>query len=414
MTNTKLNLSSIRLVSFIFFSILVFNTLGRSGPQHYKGAASMTMEATLYISFFLLAYAMMKMKGFAGSYMYIYIGFILLSGIYLTNHIYYGNFEVNQKLFFLFCIFAFILAVMKISWTPAHLNIFGHIANIAVIYFLFHWVGHGNISYMYSGIYDNPNIFANILFALLYFQVVNVQNNPIFVKMYFLIGILVNLLLIFVATSRNVWLSLIVIVGAFIVLHFSRKIFSKIFYLVLSGNFLFLFVYVYLSKTSYAPVINDFFLRLTDKPLYSGRERFWGEVFDFGLTSPLLGHRVGIPLEEYMPHINIYHVHNQYLQVFVESGFLGLFAFILLLYFIWKSYQVNLDCHYVQWSACFFLGLLVYQNFEISMFSNMLAIGLIQWLGISVGISKALHHAPAAEGVVRPLAGKSGTLSSKI
>ncbi|CAM3924009.1 O-antigen ligase family protein [Mesobacillus zeae] len=391
MANTKISVSLIRLFSFAFFTLLVFNVFGKTILQPYKDLALVTIDVTLYLSFFLLIYAVIKDKGYVIGYFNIYIGFILLSGIYLASHIYHGNFEQNEQLLFLFLIFVFILAVMKIKWTPSHLIIFGHLANIIILYFFFQWIGNGYIAYMYKGVFGNPNVFANFLFAILYFQVINIQKKTLGLKLYFMVGIIINLLLIFMSTSRTVWLSLAVIVGSFLVMKFSRKLFSKLFYFVLGGNFLFLITYVYLARTQYADTINDLTMKLTSKPFFSGREEFWGDVIDFGLTSPLIGHKVGIQLNEYMPGIKNVHVHNQYLQVFVESGFLGLFAFLLLLYFIWKAYQVNLDSHYVQWSACFLLGLLIYQNFEISMFSNMLSIGLIQWLGISIGVSMAIH-----------------------
>ncbi|WP_079506614.1 O-antigen ligase family protein [Mesobacillus jeotgali] len=391
MLKTKREIELTRIFSILFFPLLLFNVLGETVLQPYRDQARVAVDITLVISFLLLIYLLIKDKGIGFEYKKIYLGFILLSGIYLLTHIINDNFKENEQLLLLYLTFAFIILTMKIKWRPDHIIIFGYIVNMVIIFFFFHWINNDYTLKMYKGIFGNSNVFATFLFSLLYFQAINIYNKSVINRVLFLLGTALNLILIYMTTSRAALLSVVVILGSWLLLKFSRQLFSKLFYLVIAANFLFLGLYVLLAKSSYADTINNLSLRYTQKLFFSGRENIWGDVIDFGMTSPLYGHKVGIHIKEYIFTSPVYHVHNQYLQVFVEVGFLGLFTFLLLLFFIWKSFQKNLDCNYVQWSACFFLGLLVFQNIEISLFFNMQAIGMIQWLIISIGVSMSMQ-----------------------
>jgi hypothetical protein len=379
-----------KIVIFIF-PLLITNVIGATLHQPYREFGEFTQDFTLYITMFLFLYFLVQDRGIGQSYRNIYLGFILLAGIYLFSHLYNKNFAQNKELFVLFQILIYIFTLMKINWTSIHLRFIGHISNIIIIMFFLHWVNQNFIFKRYEGIFSNPNVFAVFLFSILYFQIVNIKSKTSFNRIYFTLGSILNVLLIFMTNSRTVLLSIIVIFVSFSILKYS-KVFSKLFFILLSGNFVFFSIYVFLAKSSIADTINKISYKFTNKYFFSGREVIWREVVDYGITSPLIGHKVGIGVQEYIPNAHYYHVHNQYLQIFIESGLLGLLCFILLLFLIWNQYLNNLHSHYVKWSACFFLGLLVYQNTEMSLFFNLLTIGLIQWLIISIGVSMSINE----------------------
>jgi O-antigen ligase len=380
-----------RIFSIIFFPMLMFNVLGETVFQPYRDQARRMDDITLYLSLFLLIYIFIREERLGLEYKKIYLGFILLSSVYTFGFIYNNTFDHTTQFITLFLTFVFILACMKIRWTPDHLILFGHLANILIFLFMYHWISTDFITLTYKAIFGNPNVFTAFLFSLLYFQIVSIKSKTLISKIYFTAGTLANLVITFMTTSRTVVLAIAFIVGSWLILKYSRRWFYKLFFIVIGGNFVFLGTYVMLARSPFVDGMNQVSLKYTNKLLFSGRENIWGGVIDYGMTSPWIGHRVGIQMKEYLPNLPYYHTHNQYLQVFVESGFLGLFCFLLLLFFIWDAYQKNLDSHYVQWSACFFLGLLVYQNIEISLFLNMMSIGLIQWLIISIGVSQSLN-----------------------
>jgi O-antigen ligase len=380
-----------RIFSIIFFPVLMFNVLGETVLQPYRDQARTMDDITLYLSLFILIYFFIREEIFGLEYKKIYIGFVLLSSVYTVGFIYNNTSDHTTQFITLFLTFAFILACMKIRWTPDHLILFGHLANIIIFLFMYHWISTDYVTLKYKAIFGNPNVFAAFLFSILYFQIVSIKSKTLISKVYFTIGTLANLAIIFMSTSRTVVLAIAVIVGSWLILKCSKRWFYNLFFIVIGGNFVFLGTYVLLARSPFVDAMNQVSLKYSNKPFFSGRENIWGGVIDYGATSPLIGHKVGIQMKEYLPNLPYHHTHNQYLQIFVESGFFGLFCFLLLLYFIWDTYQKNLDSHYVQWSACFFLGLLVYQNIEISLFFNMMSIGLIQWLIISIGVSQSLN-----------------------
>lgn len=84
------------------------------------------------------------------------------------------------------------------------------------------------------------------------------------------------------------------------------------------------------------------------------------------------------------------HAHNQYVQVWLESGIFGSICFVTMLYVVWRVLKKGLESSIVMWVACFFLGLLIYQSFEISLFFNMEPTGLLQWFILGLGVSTAI------------------------
>jgi O-antigen ligase len=380
-----------RIFSIIFFPMLMFNVLGETILQPYRDQARIMDDITLYLSFFILIYLFISERNLELEYKRIYLGFLLVCSVYIFGFLYNNTTDQSTQIITLFLIFAFIIGCMKIRWASDHLILFGHLANTIILLFMFHWIRMDYITLKYKAIFGNPNVFAAFLLSLLYFQIVCIKSKSLISKAYFTVGTLANLVIIFMTTSRTVVLAIAVILVSWIILKYSRKLFYYLFFIFISVNFLFLGVYVWLARSPFVNPINELSFKFTNKPFFSGRENIWGGVFDYGMTSPWIGHKVGIEMKEYLPNLPYNHTHNQYLQIFVESGFLGLFCFLLLFYFIWDAFQKNLDSHYVQWSACFFLGLLVYQNIEISLFFNMMSIGLIQWLIISIGVSQSLN-----------------------
>lgn len=390
-----------RIFSIIFFPVLMFNVLGETILQPYRDQARIMDDITLYLSFFILIYLFIWERGLQTEYKKIYLGVLLITSVYIFGFLYNNTWDQSNQLITLFLSFVFIITCMKIRWKSDHLIIFGHLANIIIILFMYHWMSTDYVTLRYKGIFGNPNVFAAFLFSLLYFQIVSIKSKTLISKVYFTIGTLVNLVLIFMTTSRTVILAIGVILTSWLILKYSRKLFYKLFFIVIGGNFLFLGVYVWLASSPFVNTINELSFKYTNKPFFSGRENIWGGVIDYGMTSPWIGHKVDIQMKEYLPNLPYYHTHNQYLQIFVESGFLGLLCFLLLLYFIWDAYQKNLESHYVQWSACFFLGLLVYQNIEVSLFFNMMSIGLIQWLIMSIGVSKSIKGSESLPAVTK-------------
>ncbi|WP_279401983.1 O-antigen ligase family protein [Piscibacillus salipiscarius] len=161
--------------------------------------------------------------------------------------------------------------------------------------------------------------------------------------------------------------------------------FSKLYFVVLPFVLIFVYFYVTLVNTSFGKQLNELSLKYFSKSFFSGRSELWEAIWQVGLKQPIFGHGIGLQPKEVTEFT--LSSHNQYLQVFLETGFLGLIAFCILLFFIWKALLKNSHTYVGAWSACFFIGILFYQSMEYSLFINNLSLSYLQWLIITIGIS---------------------------
>ena len=121
----------------------------------------------------------------------------------------------------------------------------------------------------------------------------------------------------------------------------------------------------------------------------SGRDRIWDNLIDVINTKPLLGHGTGVlPLD--VAGISL-SSHNLYIQTALQNGWIGLALLLLLFYMIWLSYFRSKDLYYTRLSASFFIGIMVYQSFEVVLTQNKMDTALVFWLIISVGISNSIY-----------------------
>ncbi|MCM3124158.1 MULTISPECIES: O-antigen ligase family protein [unclassified Mesobacillus] len=376
---------------FFFLTLIFFNVFGLANIYPWREYGQITDKLTLLFSLLLFLYITFCKSTFNREVLDLELAFALFAGVYLFSHIYNKNFESNIALLILLSTFVFIITLMKIKWENVHLIVFGHISMVFVMWFFIHWIYSGTPMVRYMAIFNNSNVLAIFLFCLLYFKIVNLHFSNKWLKLYFFTGLLLNILLIYFSTSRTVLISVVIVFLSILVLSISKKIFSFLFYFVMSMNLVFVTLYLYFADSPYSSYLNMLSMQYVHKRFFTGREEIWGAVFEFGISSPLIGHRVGIQLKEYLKNSLYDHAHNQYLQILVESGFLGLTVFLIILYMIWKQYLKNLDSHLVKWSASFFIAILFYQNIELSLFIHFPSIGYLQWLIISIGVSSAIR-----------------------
>lgn len=391
MKSTESDNKILKSIFMFLFFLLLFNSLGLSHLQPFREMALFTDDLTLFFTFPLFLYFIIKERKDNEDYKYLYWIFGLFASAYIISHLVNHNFDKDRTLAVLLLTIIYVLVVIRINWTSNYIRAFSHVASLIIISFFLYWITQDLPTYKYKGIFNNPNNTATFLFLLLFFQVIGMKYSGLIVKIYLLTSILLNSILIYATTSRGIYITVIVILGSWLILKFSKKMFSYLFFVIMIFNFVFVGTYVYLSQTKYAQNLTEWSLNYLKKPFFSGREKIWGDVFNYGMESPLIGHEVGIKPKEYLADFPYDHAHNQYLQIFVESGIIGLGSFLIVLYVIWKTYQKNLDSNMVQWSACFFLGILFYQNMELSLFLDFPSYVYLQWFIIGIGVSKAIE-----------------------
>src|SRR5699024_1699553 len=217
-----------------------------------------------------------------------------------------------------------------------------------------------------------------------YFQVICLRLSGRFERLLFLMIIVMTSVLLVATSARSVLIVLFAVIVFWTILKVYRPLFKVLIYLVLAGNFLFVGVYVWLSKVSFGAYLNELSRSLFNKNLFSGRTEIWIGVMNEVVHKPWFGYGVGVKAS-HITDTNLT-AHNMYLQILMEFGIVGLFLFVLLLVMIWRALMKRLDHCVVRWSACFMLGILIYLSFEVTLFQNNYSIAFFQWVIMTVGI----------------------------
>lgn len=132
-------------------------------------------------------------------------------------------------------------------------------------------------------------------------------------------------------------------------------------------SLLILFVYLIFRKISFSVVIISLALATLvvlfsmnnnskyftnnlqdEKYLFSNRDLIWKGALSIALDKPLLGHGVGTfketyPLWDQLNDKGVGNWHNQFIQIYLETGVIGLFIFLLLIFYIYKNWQAMLS-----------------------------------------------------------------------
>lgn len=383
--------SNFYFISTLFFLLLHFTTLSRTATP-FQNWGLTAINVTFYISFIIFLYLILRKKLEVTKESFFYSSIFIFAATTLFTHV--MHLDTTSKplaitLFFLF----FIIILLQTTWDAKQMMIFAHISVLISLLYFINWVALGFPVDRFTSIFTNPNISGVYFACLLFFPFVAFKQGNIATKIYLSIGITFSTILVYASSSRAVFLLLAVAIFSKIILSFSKKTFSSLFFFIIGFNLFFVLGYGLLAKSSYAQKLNDWSLEHFGKSFFSGRQEIWSAALSHGREAPIFGHKIGIVPKDFMEGTHYVHLHNQYIQTFLESGLVGLLCLLLFLFSIWKIYLKRLDSNLSQWSACFFLGILLYQSFEISLFFNMRELGLqsigfLHWFIIAIGAAK--------------------------
>lgn len=284
----------------------------------------------------------------------------------------------------------FILGSARMHWNRSLIKLAGYIFGIATLLIFLHWVQSGLPMFGFKSVYRNENYLAVLLFSFFYFNSVSLRLGKGLERVLFLAITFINIVLIAATSARSVFISLLSVLVFWAILKFYRPLFNKLIYIVLAGNFLFIGLYVLLSKIQLGTILNEWSRSLFNKNLFSGRTEIWIGVMNEVVHKPFFGYGVGVKAS----HIADTHLttHNMYLQILLEFGIIGVILFVFLLIAIWRVLVKRLDHFVVRFSSCFLLGILIYLSFEVTLFQNNYSIALFQWLIMTIGIHYKDHH----------------------
>lgn len=357
-----------------------------------KELAITSTKWTYIAGIFILGYSLNKNTRLESRFIPLYSAMFLFASLhillYAARRVYDDDYAITMILLNLL----FLLAVIHIKIESNHILLFSRISLFVTLLLIVQWLFDGSPMSNFKGDIRNPNIMGVFASCLLCFLIIGFHIAKNRERYVYLLGIAAILFIIYVSSARAVLLLLAAVGGSAVILYFSKKAFSLLFYLVITFSAFFLLLTGKLANSPYFGVLNTWSKGVFGKGFLSGRQDIWSPALNFALRDPFFGHKVGIVPSEYIDDRFFKHVHNQFLQIFLETGLVGIVLFVLVLLFIWRIYQKGLNDIVVRWSACFFLGIIVYQTVEISLLGNKIEpISLLHWLIIGIGLNKVYH-----------------------
>lgn len=173
---------------------------------------------------------------------------------------------------------------------------------------------------------------------------------------------------------------------------FIRKAF---FFVVFLGVLSTIFLYVGLQYHRLGVALNEIFRHFTGGNFFSGRNRLWEIALTHIKDSPFLGGGFSNKILQ-LYGINV-SLHNTYLHVVLQGGVLGLVFFYGFLSSIWRELINSLHLNKVRLIASYFIGMLVFINFEVTMVGNTVTTAIYFWIILAIGLAESKNNYPENE-----------------
>ncbi len=158
-----------------------------------------------------------------------------------------------------------------------------------------------------------------------------------------------------------------------------KKLFFRLVYLtVLIFPMAVVLIYIWLSESSFAPQLDEWFLENTDKLFFSGREDIWDNVFEttrehiFGNGSPYY----------------YTNTHSTFILIFLQIGYSGFLLFSLYFACIFEFLHKFFDDHIVRGSFVAFIVVYMSNAFEHIVASPQV-LCVPAYLTLAVGVGRA-------------------------
>lgn len=120
------------------------------------------------------------------------------------------------------------------------------------------------------------------------------------------------------------------------------------------------------------------------KNLDSSRPYLWSSELSRLKNDFFVGLGTGV-----LPQLERYAVssfHNTYIQLLMQNGLIGLICLLVYLNVLWKTIASYIDAKLGKLLLAVLVGILIYNCFEVTLLSNKIFVGIVQWYGLVVGI----------------------------
>lgn len=229
----------------------------------------------------------------------------------------------------------------------------------------------------------NANGVAAFAFLISFFSITSqvIISNK-YSKIMSLASFLIYLVSILGTDTRSLLLSTIAMLTTFFIwdkIIVNKRKFYSYFWIIVIILITFIFVYpnldLYLSNFN---SLNNYIVNLTGKRIFSGRELIWRGLLRLIRKKPLFGYGSGIHAEDFF--VSDLTSHNLYLEISLQTGLIGLTLFFIFLFFLWKNFYSAKDDLSIKIAGSYFVGLMVYQLFELSLLQSTVYIAITSWI----------------------------------
>lgn len=364
------------LLSFIIFRLLNISNL------------ILVSKYTIVLFLVWLILSILIRKNFTKRELILFIPLILFNVIYIINDNVTGNSDaffivLNHAIFFMV-----IYTIYNIAWTEFQMKIFSFMFFVSFPILLI-------ISFVISDVLNTNSIGAYSYFLAFFPLLYMVGYSKTLKRSQIAMIFILAGILILASDSRSIFLS----IGFSILTYFGWRFLSRnkilfyiYFFAVVGFGYWFTFIYPKIYTWNSFHKINELSLRFSDKPLLTGRERIWERLANYIAQKPFFGYGSStLPGDFASSNLS---AHNTYLQVGLQTGIIGILLLLLFFFFIWKSLWNARQDSKIVLASSFFIGIIVYQLFEVNLTQSNFGLGLIQWtiIGFLLSFSRKYQY----------------------
>lgn len=153
------------------------------------------------------------------------------------------------------------------------------------------------------------------------------------------------------------------------------------------------YIYPQLEHIEKGNEMNQWIVELTGKNLFSGREELWQQAWEVLDKQPWLGYGMNHSIDRSLQEINstwAVSVHNEYLQLGLWAGGIGVILLGVILTYLWHKLFANGNDKVARVGGSITIMLMMLGTFETMWLGENIVFGIILWGMVGIGLSTTI------------------------
>lgn len=311
----------------------------------------------------------------------IIISFICLIVYFIIlSYIYKANISSLAKIIQLICCFILFMTGYSFCVSKNDVTLVKTLIHILSIVFIIDTYLNSPTQNFIFGF--NGNAIGMYFMCLIFIYVLLIDK----MKYFNYIMILLMVLIVYFSNSRSALLSIMIVFSIFFISKTKLECicFSKLaFFTIIFFVFCFSVIYPVLYFTDFGINLNKIFVEYTNKTFFSGRQIIWANILSEISDKFWIGYGLDkSPSDIFSTSLSS---HNLYFQIVLQSGIIGLFLLLFIIFLIFNKITLNKSYYKSKIIILFLYAMLIQQTFEVALTQNHLSFGLIMWFILGLG-----------------------------